>query len=186
MLPPPPRFFVKFFFTFLHFYFHVIIPSFSPFPKHSHFCYTLRIKKIPDYTTIYQDEQIVVLNKRSGLLIASDRYDLEAPRLDLEAEKEFGKLYAVHRIDKDTSGIIIYARNPEAHKALSMQFQEREVEKTYHCLVHGHPLWTDLTVNLPLANETCARIKKRQNRKTSGSALKWLVYEKRLRNRFFL
>ena len=147
----------------------------------------MRIKKIPDYTTIYQDEQIVVLNKRSGLLIASDRYDLEAPRLDLEAEKEFGKLYAVHRIDKDTSGIIIYARNPEAHKALSMQFQEREVEKTYHCLVHGHPLWTDLTVNLPLANEICALLnKKRQNRKTSGSALKWLVYKKRLRNRFFL
>ena len=127
--PPPPAFLSSFFFTFLHFYFHVIIPSFSPFPKHSHFCYTLRMKKIPDYTTIYQDEQIVVLNKRSGLLIASDRYDLEAPRLDLEAEKEFGKLYAVHRIDKDTSGIIIYARNPEAHKALSMQFQEREVEK---------------------------------------------------------
>ena len=73
-----------------------------------------------DYTVIYSDEDIVVLNKRSGILIAADRYDPDAPRLDLLAEKEFGRLYAVHRIDKDTSGLIIYARTPEAHKNLSM------------------------------------------------------------------
>lgn len=108
------------------------------------------MKKIPNYTTIYSDNDIVVLNKRSGLLIASDRYNPDEPRLDLEAEKEFGKLYAVHRIDKDTSGIIIYAKNPEAHKELSLQFEKRLVEKTYHCLVYGHPLWQDLHVTIPL------------------------------------
>lgn len=129
------------------------------------------MKKIPDYTTIYQDEQIVVLNKRSGLLIAQDRYDIEAPRLDLEAEKEFGKLYAVHRIDKDTSGIIVYARNPEAHKSLSMQFQEREVEKTYHCLVHGHPLWTELKVDLPLLPDGDARHRTVVNKKIGKPSL---------------
>lgn len=108
------------------------------------------MKKTPDYTLVFQDDNIVVLNKRSGLLVAADRYDTEAPRLDVEAEKEFGKLFAVHRIDKDTSGIVIYAKNPDAHKKLSMQFQERNVEKTYHCLVYGHPLWENLKVNLPL------------------------------------
>ena len=56
-----------------------------------------------DYSVIYSDEDIVVLNKRSGLLIAADRYNPDEPRLDLLAEEEFGKLYAVHRIDKDTS-----------------------------------------------------------------------------------
>ena len=60
------------------------------------------MKKTPDYTTIYSDDDIVVLNKRSGLLIAADRYDANAPRLDVEAAKEFGRLFAVHRIDKDT------------------------------------------------------------------------------------
>ena len=123
------------------------------------------MKKTPDYTTIYQDNEIVVLNKRSGLLIAADRYDPDAPRLDLEAEEEFGKLYAVHRIDKDTSGIIIYARNAAVHKDLSMQFQERTVVKTYHCLVHGHPLWTDLTVNLPLLPDGDARHRTVVNKK---------------------
>ena len=108
------------------------------------------MKQTLDYTVIYNDDDIVVLNKRSGLLIAADRYDPEAPRLDLLAEQEFGKLYAVHRIDKDTSGIVIYAKNPDAHRNLCMQFENREVHKTYHCLVWGHPLWTDETVNLKL------------------------------------
>ncbi|MBR4373908.1 MAG: RluA family pseudouridine synthase [Treponema sp.] len=99
------------------------------------------MKTNPDYTVIYNDDDIVVLNKRSGLLIAADRYDENAPRLDKEAEKEFGTLFAVHRIDKDTSGCVIYAKNAESHRSLSMQFENREVEKTYHCLVHGYPTW---------------------------------------------
>ena len=99
-----------------------------------------------DYSVLYSDEDIVVLNKRSGILIAADRYNEDAPRLDLLAQEEFGKLYAVHRIDKDTSGLIIYARNAEAQRALSMQFEKREVQKTYHALVYGHPLWETLDV----------------------------------------
>ena len=66
------------------------------------------------------------------------------------AEKEFGRLFAVHRIDKDTSGTIIYALNERAHRALSQQFENRNVEKEYHCLVHGRPLWQNLHVTLPL------------------------------------
>ena len=103
-----------------------------------------------DYKVIYADDSMVILNKRSGILIAADRYNPDAPRLDLLAEKEFGKLYAVHRIDKDTSGLIIYARTPEAQRNLSMQFEKREVKKIYHALVYGHPLWQELHVDLPL------------------------------------
>ena len=103
-----------------------------------------------DYKVIYSDENMVVLNKRSGILIAADRYNPDAPRLDVLAEKEFGKLYAVHRIDKDTSGLIIYARTPEAQRNISMQFEKREVKKIYHALVYGHPLWQELHVDLPL------------------------------------
>ena len=83
-----------------------------------------------DYSVIYSDNDFIVLNKRSGILIAADRYNPDAPRLDLMAEKEFGKLYAVHRIDKDTSGLIIYAKNLEAQKGISMQVEQRKVQKT--------------------------------------------------------
>lgn len=113
--------------------------------------------KNSDYSVIYSDDEIVVLNKRSGLLIAADRYNPDCPRLDTLASQEFGKLYAVHRIDKDTSGIIIYARTEDAHRNLSMQFEKRLVHKTYHALVYGHPLWTDLSVKLPLKPDGDAR-----------------------------
>lgn len=115
------------------------------------------MKITPDYTVIYNDDDIVVLNKRSGLLIAADRYDEEAPRLDLEAEKEFGKLFAVHRIDKDTSGCVIYAKNPESHRNLSMQFENREVTKIYHALVLGHPMWETKKVDSKLLVDGDAR-----------------------------
>ena len=124
-----------------------------------------------DYSVIFSDEDMVVLNKRSGILIAADRYNPEAPRLDLLAEKEFGKLYAVHRIDKDTSGIIVYARNPEAQRNLSMQFEHREVEKTYHALVYGHPLWQDLEVKLPLLPDGDAHHRTVVNKKAGKPSL---------------
>ena len=108
------------------------------------------MKECPFYTVIYSDDSLVALNKRSGLLVASDRYDPNAARLDSEASKEFGKLYAVHRIDKDTSGLVLYARTEEAHRALSLQFQNREVHKVYHCLVTGHPLWKEQRVDIKL------------------------------------
>lgn len=112
--------------------------------------YNELMKKILPYEVLYCDDAMVVLSKRSGLLVAADRYDMDAPRLDLEASKEFGQLFAVHRIDKDTSGIVAYARTAHAHKNLSMQFQERTVEKIYHALVNGRPLWQTLSVDLPL------------------------------------
>lgn len=109
------------------------------------------------YTVIYSDEEIVVLNKQSGILIAADRYNPDAPRLDMLAQKEFGRLFAVHRIDKDTSGIIVYARTAQAHKNLSEQFEKRLVHKTYHALVYGHPLWQNLHVDLALQPDGDAR-----------------------------
>ncbi|MGP1587046.1 MAG: RluA family pseudouridine synthase [Treponemataceae bacterium] len=108
------------------------------------------MNKFQQYSVIYSDCDIVVFNKKSGLLVAADRYDKNIPRLDILAEKEFGKLFAVHRIDKDTSGLIIFARNAQAHRGLSMQFENRKVEKIYHAIVYGHPVWKEKTVDLPL------------------------------------
>ena len=118
-----------------------------------------------DYSVIFADDDFIVLNKRSGILIAADRYNEDATRLDLLAQEEFGKLYAVHRIDKDTSGLILYARTLEAQRNLSMQFENREVSKTYHALVYGHPLWETLDVNLPLLPDGDSRHRTVANKK---------------------
>ena len=118
-----------------------------------------------DYSVISAADDFIVLNKRSGILIAADRYNEDATRLDLLAQEEFGKLYAVHRIDKDTSGLILYARTLEAQRNLSMQFENREVSKTYHALVYGHPLWETLDVNLPLLPDGDSRHRTVANKK---------------------
>ena len=115
------------------------------------------MKITPDYTILHCDDDVVVFNKRSGLLVAADRYDDTAPRLDVRAKEAFGSLFAVHRIDKDTSGCVIYARTAEAHRALSMQFEQREVQKVYHCLVYGRPLWTEKRVDVRLLPDGDAR-----------------------------
>lgn len=124
-----------------------------------------------DYTTIFSDDDILVLNKRSGLCVAADRYDVDAPRLDLIAQKEFGKVFAVHRIDKDTSGIVLYARNEIAHKNLCDQFQNHSVKKIYHCLVNGRPLWKTLKVDLPLLPDGDARHRTIVNKKDGKKSL---------------
>ena len=114
------------------------------------------MKKAP-FTLIYADEDMIAVNKAAGLLVAADRWDIEAPRLDLLIQKELPqiaplcqKLYAVHRIDKDTSGILLYALNAEAHRALNTAFQEREIKKTYRLLIHGRVSEEQFTVDLPL------------------------------------
>ena len=114
------------------------------------------MKKAP-FTLIYADDDMIAVNKAAGLLVAADRWDIEAPRLDLLIQKELPqiaplcqRLYAVHRIDKDTSGILLYALNAEAHRALNTAFQERKIKKTYRLLIHGRVPEEQFTVDLPL------------------------------------
>ena len=86
---------------------------------------------------LYSDESLIVVIKPAGLLCIPDRYDPEAPVALDQLEKDFGRLFVVHRIDKDTSGLLVYAQSAEAHKALSELFSTRAVEKEYLAIVRG-------------------------------------------------
>lgn len=81
----------------------------------------------------------VALNKPSGLLSIPDREGKEVSLKTLLKEK-YGEIFTVHRLDKDTSGLIIFAKNEIAHKFLSQQFENRKTVKIYHGLVLGSPL----------------------------------------------
>lgn len=96
------------------------------------------------YEILYEDKDILIVNKSAGLLVTADRWDSEAPRLDkmleeLYKDKGERKIYPVHRLDKETSGLIIYALNAEAHKILNDDFQNRKIEKIYHAVSAGIP-----------------------------------------------
>src|SRR5512137_2944661 len=80
---------------------------------------------------LFEDDSLLVLNKPHGLLVLPDRFRRELPNLHRILQEELGTIFIVHRIDKDTSGIIAFAKTAEAHSALSAQFENRLVEKTY-------------------------------------------------------
>ncbi len=88
---------------------------------------------------IAETEHWIALNKPSGLLSIPDREQSEPSLKDWLNEK-YGKVWIVHRLDKFTSGLILFAKDEATHKLLSKQFEERTVEKFYLGLVHGTPV----------------------------------------------
>lgn len=102
---------------------------------------------------LWTDESIIVLNKPSGLLTLPDGYDPSKPHVRAIMDVEFGRVWIVHRLDRETSGTLVLARTAEAHRYLNSQFENRTVEKIYHALVIGNPAWETTTVNLPLRKD---------------------------------
>lgn len=96
------------------------------------------------------DESLVVVDKPAGLLALPDGYDPAKPHLRAVLEPALGRLWIVHRLDKDTSGLIVLARDAEAHRDLNTQFERGEVEKTYLAIVEGVPAWETIELTWPL------------------------------------
>lgn len=95
---------------------------------------------------IYEDDNILVLDKPAGLLsMAKGEY---CPEVTLE---KYGLL--VHRLDRDTSGIVIMAKNQDTQKFLKRQFQDRKVHKTYYAIVEGRPKLDEAMIDLPIARD---------------------------------
>jgi 23S rRNA pseudouridine955/2504/2580 synthase/23S rRNA pseudouridine1911/1915/1917 synthase len=84
---------------------------------------------------IQETEDFVAVNKPSGMLTIPDREGNTALKNFLQ--QALGEIYTVHRLDRDTSGIVVFARNEDTHKQLSQLFEGREVEKYYQGLVQG-------------------------------------------------
>lgn len=88
---------------------------------------------------VFEDDNFIALNKPSGLLSIPDRKGIEISLKVLLKEK-YGEIFTVHRLDKDTSGLIVFAKNEAAHKHLSLQFENRQTKKIYQGLVIGSPM----------------------------------------------
>jgi len=99
---------------------------------------------------IHIDDDILVINKPAGLPVLPDGWNKDAPYLVKMIEEEHGKVFIVHRLDKSTSGVIVFARTKESHRALNIQFENREVDKVYHAIVEGDPNWNEKVTKFPL------------------------------------
>lgn len=111
------------------------------------------------------DDTLVVLDKPAGLLVIPDHWDPTKPNLrDLAQqflEREYGdgagKIWVVHRIDKDTSGVVVFARTAAMHRELNRLFEQSRIDKTYLALVQGTPAAASGTIDEPIQRHPAKR-----------------------------
>ncbi len=125
-------------------------------------------------STIFEDENVIVLNKPSGLYSIPDRKQLEPNLKDILIEK-YGSIFTVHRLDAATSGVIIFAKNEETHKDLTQQFENRETKKQYIGIVHGTPYETEGIIEAPIMEHPGKNGTMVINRKGKESITKYKV-----------
>jgi len=98
---------------------------------------------------IFENNDFVAINKPAGLLSIPDREGKEVSLKNILKEK-YGSIFTVHRLDRDTSGVIVFAKNEGAHKFLSKAFEERSVEKFYLGIVSGTLMEKKGSIDAPI------------------------------------
>jgi RluA family pseudouridine synthase len=99
---------------------------------------------------LHEDVDLLIVNKPAGLPVLPDGWEKEAPFLAKMLEQELGRVWVVHRLDKVTSGVMVFARNASAHRTLNLLFETHSVHKIYHAIVNGEPGWERHTARHPL------------------------------------
>jgi RluA family pseudouridine synthase len=106
---------------------------------------------------LYEDDSMIVINKPAGLLTIPDRYDSSKENLYSILKDHFGEIFIVHRLDKDTSGAIVFAKTPEAHRSLCIAFEERKTEKKYLAILSGVPREKAGVIDLSIAESPAGK-----------------------------
>ena len=99
---------------------------------------------------LYSDNSLIVVNKPSGLLTIRDGYNPDLPTVKSVLEVDFGRCWIVHRLDKETSGVLLVARTESVHRSLNIDFQNHKINKLYRAIILGRPERDIFTIDLPL------------------------------------
>ena len=113
-----------------------------------------RLFKFPKFSEliIHEDENLIVINKPPFVASLDEREGGEVNILRL-AKKYHPDAQVCHRLDKETSGILLIAKNPETYRTISIAFEKRKVNKIYHAVIGGTHTFQDLLVDLPILNQ---------------------------------
>lgn len=113
-----------------------------------------RLFKYPKFEDliIHEDDNLIVINKPPFIASLDQREGGEVNILRL-AKKYHADAQVCHRLDKDTSGVLLIAKNPETYRLVSIEFERRRVNKIYHAIIQGTHTFTDLKVDLPILNQ---------------------------------
>ena len=117
-----------------------------------------------DAEIVHADAHCIVAVKPSGLLSVPGRGEQHADCLYARLRRRYADALVVHRLDMSTSGLIVYARDPEAQRRLSRAFAQREVDKRYLAVVDGHVAAASGEIDLPLQADWPNRPKQKVDR----------------------
>ncbi len=149
----------------------------------------LKAQDIP-VEILYEDKDIIVVNKPKGMVVHPANGNLDGTLVNAvmaickDSLSGIGgeiRPGIVHRLDKDTSGVIIVAKNDKAHINLSEQIKNHQVEKTYIALVKGFVKENEATINMPIGRSTKDRKKMAVNKNGKNAVTHFKVIE-RFRN----
>jgi RluA family pseudouridine synthase len=109
--------------------------------------------KFPKFADLilFEDDDVIVVNKPPFISSLDEREGGEINMLRL-AKQYTDDAQICHRLDKETSGALIIAKNPEAYRTVSMQFERRKVKKVYHAVIDGTHVFDELLIDLPILN----------------------------------
>lgn len=106
--------------------------------------------KINQFDVLFENDNFIIVNKPSGLLTIPDRYNQNLPNLKNLLLKTSPEIFVVHRLDRDTSGAVIFAKNAESHKYLNEKFENHTIERIYHVVVKGVFPLNEVDIDIPL------------------------------------
>ena len=129
------------------------------------------------FEIIHEDDQVLIINKAAGVLSIPDRYNHDIDNLYNMLIGYRGEIFPLHRIDRDTSGIMIYAKDEDSHKILSSQFESRSIKKQYLTIVSGHLQDEEGTITTYLAPSLVKKDKVVVNKKGKEAITSYKVIE---------
>lgn len=109
------------------------------------------MKKKSDFDIIHEDDDVILISKHAGVLTIPDRYNKKLPSIYRLLIEKYGNIFTVHRLDRDTSGIMVFGKTPEAHRHLNLQFDKQEVGKFYHLVLAGVVSKDEINIDIPIA-----------------------------------
>ena len=131
---------------------------------------------------LFIDDVLLVINKPSGLLSVPGKGEDKKDCMLIRIQEEFPNALLVHRLDMDTSGIMLFARSPEVQRELSIQFERRSIKKTYIAWIEGRLGLDEGEVDLPLRKDMSQALPPRHVvdlEKGKPAQTKWRVSERK-------
>ena len=116
--------------------------------------------RLPSWKSLllFENDNYLIINKPAGLASLDER-DRTLPSVKSLAEEKHSDVHLCHRLDKETSGVITIAKNAEAYRNLSIQFEKREVQKVYHAVAEGLHEFEDRLIDIPLTISARNRVR---------------------------